>query len=86
MTIMLQAIRALENDSYEVTISDAEGVKSFMFLYDKNRRSVRPDKSFMTYSWGRLSGRDLMITLGRFASGEFVEFPMKLEETSFKEF
>ncbi len=40
----------------------------------------------MTYSWGRLSSKGLMITLGQFIRGQSVEFPMKLEETSFKEF
>jgi hypothetical protein len=86
MAIMLEAIRALENDSYEITISDAEGMKTFVFLHNKKRQSVRPDKAFMTYSWGRLSSRGLIVTIGQFISGQSVEFPMKLEETSFKEF
>ncbi len=46
MAIMLEAIRALENDSYEITISDAEGMKTFVFLHnEKVSQSVRTRRS-----------------------------------------
>jgi hypothetical protein len=86
MTIMLQSIRPLGNDSFEATITDSEGIKTFIFSYNEKRKSVRPDTAFMAYAWGRLSKREIIIALGRFARGQTVELPMKLEESSSKEF
>jgi hypothetical protein len=84
MSIVLKSIRALEGDSYEATIEDSDGVRTFVFSYNEKRKSLRPDTAFMAYRWGRLVGRDVGIALGRFARGEEVELPMELEETSAK--
>ncbi|MFO0759484.1 MAG: hypothetical protein U0359_23535 [Byssovorax sp.] len=85
MAILLQSIRALENSSYEVTIMDGDGAKTFIFSYNERRQSISTDAEFENYASGRLKVRDLAIALGRFARGQMVDLPLTLKETTVKE-